>query len=641
MVIDVSINKNSDNLVFQGDSLMGSGWSSSSQYLVYPVLVSGIIIMGLICNRSSRSSKRFIKRAYLEPDKPIQYNLKPVTGVPRLNGWKLRLYAKLCTSFFGKLGFVSYVFKKAKFDYFRKVHYVEPPSFTPNPPTFDGPAAIPDEPSYMELDSYIRSSHKKTDFDFLTVSDFYHAYRNNTTTPSDVTEWVLSKVEESKKMKPPLCAVTQSDEETARKMARESTERFAKGSPLSFLDGVPILIKEELNCAPYHTRCGTTFVGENPVIHDCTLAYKLKQAGAILIGVANMHELGMSVVGYNIHPDHGMPRNPYDPNHYTGGSSSGSAAAVAAGLVPVAIGTDGGGSVRVPATLCGVVGLKPTFGRISFGGNDVSCHSVVHAGPICSNVTDAALVYALLAGADSKDPLSLHQPQVSLADFDRSDLSNIKIGVDWQFFRDSDGEVVRVCEEAVNYLRNKTRGPEIQSVEIPELEESRIAHTMIIFTEMKENFEENYAKSSHKLNPENQAIYETVNHVTARDYITANKQRTRSIHFLQQIFNKVDILITPACAVTAPKIESGDLGSGCSDIATSLQIAKYMLIGNLTGVPGLVVPVGYDKNGLPIGLQIMGKWWQEDKILAVGKLLEGMLKKEQPKIFFKNDLLHQ
>ncbi|PIK50303.1 putative fatty acid amide hydrolase-like [Apostichopus japonicus] len=338
----------------------------------------------------------------------------------------MRLSAKICTSFIGRLGWTSYTFKQVGFNFFRSIHYVEEPSFTPNPSTFEGPKGVP-EGSRIDLESYVQAANKETDFHFFSVSDYYHAYRNGTTTPSEVADWVIARVEESNSLKPGLCAVTQMDQESARKMARESSERVAKGCPCSVLDGIPILIKEELNCAPYHAKCGTSFMGKMPVIQDCTIAYKLKQAGAVIIGMTNMHELGMSVFGYNIDPDHGMPRNPYDPNHYTGGSSSGSAAAVASGLVPVAIGTDGGGSVRVPATLCGNVGLKPTFGRVSLGGNEVSCHSVVHAGPICSNVNDTALVYNV--------------------------------------------EVVRACEAAVDHLRNK--GAEVVGFQIPELQELR------------------------------------------------------------------------------------------------------------------------------------------------------------------------
>ncbi|XP_071818444.1 uncharacterized protein [Apostichopus japonicus] len=605
----------------------------TSPYVLCPLVLSGIIL-GIFCFRNGRTKK--LRRGHLQPETPVRYNLKNMKHMPRLSGLTLRLSAKICTSFIGRLGWTSYIFKQVGFSFFRSIHYVEEPSFTPNPSTFEGPKGVP-EGSGIDLESYVQAANKETDFHFFSVSDYYHAYRNGTTTPSEVADWVIARVEESNSLKPGLCAVTQMDQESARKMARESSERVAKGCPCSVLDGIPILIKEELNCAPYHAKCGTSFMGKMPVIQDCTIAYKLKQAGAVIIGMTNMHELGMSVFGYNIDPDHGMPRNPYDPNHYTGGSSSGSAAAVASGLVPVAIGTDGGGSVRVPATLCGNVGLKPTFGRVSLGGNEVSCHSVVHAGPICSNVNDTALVYTILAGPDPKDPLSINQPQVSLAEYNRQDLSGLKIGIDWEFFRDSDVEVVRACEAAVDHLR--TKGAEVVGVQIPELQELRIAHTMIIYSEMRESFDEYYAENLHKLNPDNQVIFSSIGEATARDYITANKQRTRSIHFMKEIFKKVDVLITPACGMTAPKMQPGDEKWGCSDLQTSFQIAKYMLLGNFTGVPGLVVPIAYGDDGLPIGLQVIGKWWEEDKILSVGKFAEEILQKEKPRIFFRNDLL--
>ena len=160
------------------------------------------------------------------------------------------------------------------------------------------------------------------------------------------------------------------------KQAREATQRIKAGKPLSIFDGVPVAVKDELDMVPYPTTVGTSFLGKSPAKEDATVVARMRAAGALLVGKTNMHEIGINVTGLN--PHHGTTRNPYNTDHFTGGSSSGSATAVAAGLVPVAIGADGGGSIRIPASFCGVFGLKPTFGRVSEHGAAPLCWSVAH-----------------------------------------------------------------------------------------------------------------------------------------------------------------------------------------------------------------------------------------------------------------------
>jgi Asp-tRNA(Asn)/Glu-tRNA(Gln) amidotransferase A subunit family amidase len=173
----------------------------------------------------------------------------------------------------------------------------------------------------------------------------------------------LDAIAASDAANPPLRAYIAVNREDVLQQAAAATKRFSTGAPLSILDGIPVAVKDELDMVPYPTTAGTAFLGRHPASSDATVVARLRAAGALLIGKANMHEIGMGVTGLN--PIYGTPRNPYATHCHTGGSSSGSAAAVAAGLCPLALAADGGGSIRIPAALCGVVGLKPTYGRVS------------------------------------------------------------------------------------------------------------------------------------------------------------------------------------------------------------------------------------------------------------------------------------
>jgi Asp-tRNA(Asn)/Glu-tRNA(Gln) amidotransferase A subunit family amidase len=188
------------------------------------------------------------------------------------------------------------------------------------------------------------------------------------------------------------------------------------------LDGVPVPVKDEVEMLPFGTTVGTRFLGKTPAKQDSTVVARMRATGALMVGKCNMHEIGIGVTGLN--PHHGTVRNPYNINHHTGGSSSGPAAAVAAGFGPVAIGADGGGSIRLPSGFCGVVGLKTTYSRVSEFGAAPLCWSVAHLGPIAGTARVVAMGFAILAGADHNDPHTHNQPEISMDGFSQLDLSD-------------------------------------------------------------------------------------------------------------------------------------------------------------------------------------------------------------------------
>ena len=421
-------------------------------------------------------------------------------------------------------------------------------------------------------------------------------------------------------------------------MASASTKRWKDSKPLSLLDGVPVLLKEQFKVDPHIPHNGCIFLPSSAeTIEECTIAIRLREAGAIILGVTRMQEMAFGVLGSNPNHLNGTPRNPYNTDHYAGGSSTGSAIAVAAGFCPIAIGTDAGGSVRIPATLCGVIGLKPTFARLTRHGCIPTAFTVSHMGPLCNTVTDIAILYNIIGGPDPNYLITLKQPQLSLHDVSNMMLSDITIGIYNEWFEDADTSIVLACKKAVKSL--EALGANVLEIKIPELEEVRVAHVITTTSEMCDMAASDFDEHFNDYNLETLIATLAGYSTTGVQYVAAQKQRTRSIESLNKIFKQVDCIITPGTGCVAPRIPKEALARGESDAATSGHLMKYTALGNFTGIPSVVVPVGYDKEGLPIGLQIMGRWWEEHVILRVAHAVENGIEYKPP-IVHCNPLLH-
>ena len=469
---------------------------------------------------------------------------------------------------------------------------------------------------------------------FTTVRDYADAYRAQTITPEDVAEQLWAAIEASDGGKRPLRAFIARDKADLMAQAAASTERHRRGEPISIFDGVPVAIKDEFNQTPYPTTVGTKFLGNKPAADDATAVSRLRAAGALLIGKANMHEIGINPNGHNVH--HGTVRNPYDLEREAGGSSSGPAAAVAAGFCPVAIGADGGGSIRVPAALCGVVGLKPTYGRVSEYGAAPLAWSVAHIGPIGASVEDVALAYAVIAGADGKDPNTHHQPPVAISDWlypwlDEATVGTVRIGIYREWFNHATPEIVAANEAMVQKLASY--GAEIKEIDIPELNEMRVAHGVAILSEMATSMKRHDAHWNDFATPTR--INLTFGQaLTAYDYVQSQRMRARAMAIFARVFEEVDVIITPATAVIAPIIPPGSSSAGLSDLNTATELMRYMIPGNLAGLPAITFPVGYTESGLPISMQAMGRPWAEDTLLRVAHAAENFVERKLPLGYF-------
>ena len=315
---------------------------------------------------------------------------------------------------------------------------------------------------------------------YWSVDDFAAAYRSGRLTPSGVVvERVLPGVARLEPLK--IWAEVIAADVVAQ--ARAADARFAAGRPLSVLDGVPIAVKDMV-CVRGHTvRGGTRCPACPAVTEDDPIIARFRAAGAILVGTTAMTEFGVSPLGYNVH--NGGPVNPYDPDRYPGGSSSGSAVAVAVGLVPIALGFDGGGSIRIPASVSGVVGLANTFARVPHDRYTTS--TMLHAGALAATFRDAAYAYAVMAPENASSahsrmygPAGLPQPSLHALD-QTGDLSDVVLGVFRDHFADATEEIVRACDAAVRFLVD--RGARVVNITIPHMQWLSMAHGITISSE--------------------------------------------------------------------------------------------------------------------------------------------------------------
>lgn len=501
--------------------------------------------------------------------------------------------------------------------------------------SYDHPAVVPAPPTAdagheLTTEAPLPETHGRG-FRYPSTGDFLAAYRTGSTTPRDVAERVLAASDAVDRADPPLRALLSVDRDDVVRQAEASTLRWREGRPLGPFDGVPVSVKDELDQRGYRTTVGTRFLGTAPATADAEVVRRLRDAGALLFGKNNMHEIGIGVTGIN--PHHGAARNPYAPNHVTGGSSSGSAAAVAAGLGPVSVGADGGGSIRIPAGLCGVVGLKGTFGRFSEHGASPLCWTVAHVGPIGATVHDVAAAYLVMAGRDPHDPGTRHQPTPVRPDLARASLAGLRVGVFPAWFEDADPEVVAAARAGVAHL--VAAGATLVEVSIPELGRARAVQLVTIVSEMATAHLAHYIEHRTDYGLDTRVNLALARRLLATDYVHAQRVRRRiGTHFVRA-FSACDVLATPTTAGTAMPILPDALATGESNLENVERMMRFVLHGNVTGLPALSVPCGYDRAGLPIGLQLMGPAWSESTLLELGALVERSTERRQPPVFHR------
>ncbi|KAF5480524.1 hypothetical protein F2P56_001266 [Juglans regia] len=336
-------------------------------------------------------------------------------------------------------------------------------------------------------------------------------------------------------------------------------------------------------------------------------------------------------------------RNPYDISKISGGSSSGSAAVVASGLCPAALGVDGGGSVRMPAALCGVVGLKPTFGRIPHSGVFPLNWTVGMVGILAGTIEDAFIVYAAMSGRlPSDQPTSSVQPKVYFPLLNSTEpISDVKLAKYEEWFNDCSDDIRICCSQSLDKLK-KHYGWKVVDVTIPEIESMRLAHYSTIASECSTSL------SSHleKLDPAESGwdirvglgVYGAF---SSKEYIKAQQIRNRQMQFHMKIFAQADVIVSPTTGVTAYPIKDDAVETGELDYINGAALVRYSIAGNFLGLPAVTIPVGYDKLGLPIGLQFIGRPWSEPTLIHIASAMQALCMSEyrKPEVF--HDLLNR
>jgi Asp-tRNA(Asn)/Glu-tRNA(Gln) amidotransferase A subunit family amidase len=489
-------------------------------------------------------------------------------------------------------------------------------------PTFT-PALADLSPTLPALEA--RSDDARLGFRFPTVADYHAAYRDGRLTPRDVAEQFLARWEASEQHTVPLRGFISMRRDDILAQADASAARWRAGRPLSVFDGVPVAAKDEIDQAGYITTVGTKLFNDSPpAAHDSTAVARMRAVGAVMVGKANMHEIGIGVSGFNEH--YGSARNPYNDAHHTGGSSAGPGCVVGAGLVPVAIGADGGGSIRLPASFCGVVGIKPTYGRISEHGAAPLCWSVAYLGPLANCARDTALAHQVMAGADPADPHTAGHPAPDIDDGAPRGLHGITLGVYWPWFRHAQPAVVAECERLLGHM--VAHGARLVEIEIPELELARVAHLVSITSEMSTGMLPHIRDRFAAFGIETQLNLAIAQASTAVEYVHAQRARTRVIAHFERALQQCDAIITPASGNTAPRIHPS--GGAVSDLGRSMETMRFAFASNFTGHPAISFPAGYDPAGLPIGMQAIGRGWSERLLLRLAAFADTVVERRKP-----------
>ena len=443
-----------------------------------------------------------------------------------------------------------------------------------------------------------------------TIVELAPRLRRKEISPVEVTCACLHRIE---KLNPMLNAFIAVTAESALAEARAAEIEISRGEWRGPLHGIPIAIKDLIDTAGTRTTAASALFQDRVPGEDAEVVRRLRRAGAVILGKNNLHEFaygGSSLVGF-----FGDVHNPWTTTHIAGGSSGGSAAGVAAGLCYAAIGTDTAGSIREPAALCGCVGIKPTYGRVSTRGVIPLSWSLDHVGPLAATVGDAAVVLQAIAGYD---PLDVCSGDVPVSDY-VSGLGNgvktLRIGVPRAHFYDElDDEVRAAVEQALVVIGVLVAGVRDVQIEVCNDRTVQAAESFAYHADHVERTPELYQ-------PETLRRIRSGENISATEYIRRRRELDQERRRAHDIFAEVDLLVTPTMPIPAPAI--ADLKKDPAALRPAeLALLRNTRPFNVWGLPAVSVPCGFTKSGLPIGLQIAGPYWREDLVLRLAHAYE-------------------
>ena len=455
---------------------------------------------------------------------------------------------------------------------------------------------------------------------WLSATEAAALIRRRALSPVEYVEAVLDQIE---RLQPVLNCFATVAAETARADAAAAEKALTDGSTLGPLHGVPVNIKDLIDTAGIRTAHGSAVFADNVPARDNVLVVRLKQAGAIVIGKSTTSEFGHK--GITDSPLHGTTRNPWDPTRTVGGSSGGAAGAVASGQGPLGLGTDGAGSVRIPAAACGLVGQKPTLGLVPFEQTAESFSSYAYAGPLARTVADAALMLDVLAGPAETDPLTLHPASTPLRpDLVGDRLDGIRVGFVRKAANASlDREVETATLSAL--ARLEARGATVDEILDP-IDWEEPAGRIMYMGGQAAAYGGLLAEWGDRMDPSIRGFIAEGETYSLVQYRRAQFGRTRLFRAVQALFGRFDVIVTPTLPRDAlpADFKPGDpvMVDGADLRTTRLGWAPYVYPFNLTGHPAVTVPSGWNEAGLPLGIQLVGRWWSDTDLFRIASMLE-------------------
>lgn len=446
--------------------------------------------------------------------------------------------------------------------------------------------------------------------------------------PVELTKEILDVAEKSQ---PIINSYMEIYREEALETAKQVEKEIQAGQYKGIFHGIPLALKDNLYFKDKVTTMSSKIHKDFVSNYDATVVEKLRDAGVIYTGKLSMHEYAWGITNNN--PHYGAVKNPWDLTKIPGGSSGGSGAAVAAGASIASLGTDTAGSIRIPSSACGIVGLKPTHGRVSKYGCYPLAWSLDHIGPMTKTVKDAAAMLEIISGFDHRDPTCINAPVENYVDQLTGDVDGLVIGVNEEyFFKDVDKDVEVAVRAQIQSLVD--RGARVEEVSIPSLRYAEWAELVTSLSEASAIHHNDLQKRPEDFGSDIRLLFELGELPSAVDYLQAQQVRRQIKQEFNQVFQKVDVLITPTLPIVA-----NDIGDDLAEINGEKvdlinNIIRFTGPGNLTGLPALSVPAGF-KGHLPVEIQIMGPAFKEGLILNVGYAIElnNPLQSKKPNIF--------
>jgi len=443
-----------------------------------------------------------------------------------------------------------------------------------------------------------------------TISDLAGRIRRREISPVEITKECLARIE---RRNGELNAFITVLAESAINEAKTAEAEILCGEWRGPLHGIPVAFKDIIDTAGVYTTAASKLHERRVPLKDAEVVRRLREAGAVVVGKNNLHEFAYG--GSSLVSHFGDVHNPWDLARLAGGSSGGSAAAVAAGMVSTSIGTDTAGSIREPAALCGCVGLKPTFGRVSAHGVIPLSWSLDHVGPLTATVADAAIVLQAIAGYDSDD---LGSQNVTVGDYIsglKEDGRSLRVGVPREyFFDDLDPEVAAAVEHALGEIKTLVRSIEEVRLDVPTDRTLQMAEAYAYHAQ-------SVAQNPELYQPETARRIRTGEKISAAQYIGQRRELEQARRKIEAIFAGVDLLVTPTTPIPAPEI--ADLKSDPENLRPAeLKLLRNTRPFNVWGLPAISLPCGFTHAGLPLGLQIAGPHWREDLVLRLAHAYE-------------------